>query len=283
MRFIEDREKWAALVVATQRGEADAWPAIIDRFGDFAVAFAVGLCGDLDEAPDIAQEAFVLAFRHIADLHDPSAFPAWLLRLLRTATNRQARRRRFSLVPLDAAHGDDSPRALFDRAAGPDEIVLAAIEAADVQETVRAAVERLPERERSVVALHHLAELPYTEVAAFLGITVAAAKKRAWSARARLKELVPMVSDALAAARPSRSEAFRDTILLFQAIRVCDAGALALLLTAKPTLALATEDWSPDEGFESRLGFSDGYLMGFRGQKPAIYSAKPLVFKQFAP
>ena len=51
------------------------------------------------------------------------------------------------------------------------------------------------------VALHHLAGMPYAEVAAFLGITVAAAKKRAWSARARLKELVPMVSDALAAGR----------------------------------------------------------------------------------
>ena len=146
-----------------------------------------------------------------------------------------------------------TPGALIDRAAGPDEIVLAAIEAAEV----RAAVERLPEGERCVVALHHLAEMPYAEVAAFLGITVSAAKKRAWSARARLKELVPMVSDALTAARPSSSEAFRDTILLFQSIRVHDADALARLLARNPTLATATEDWSPVEGFESKLGFSE--------------------------
>ena len=58
--------------------------------------------------------------------------------------------------------------------------MLAAVEAA----TVRAAVERLPEGERCVVALHHLAGMPYAEVAAFLGITVSAAKKRAWSAHA---------------------------------------------------------------------------------------------------
>ena len=157
------------------------------------------------------------------------------------------------MVSLDAVPGDDSAGALADPAAGSDEIVLAAIEAAEV----RAAVERLPEGERCVVALHHLAEMPYAEVAAFLGISVAAAKKRAWSARARLKELVPMVADALAAARPSSSEAFRDTVLLFQALRVHDADALARLLARNPTLSTATEDWAPVEGFESRLGFSE--------------------------
>ncbi len=87
------------------------------------------------------------------------------------------------------------------------------------------------------MALHYLAEMPYAEVADFLDITVAAAKKRAWSARARLKELVPMVSDALAAARPSRSEAFRDTILLFQCIHFRDAEGWPAL------------GWQPEAGY----------------------------------
>lgn len=240
MTLIDDRELWVTLAGAAQRGDAAAWPAIIDRFEDLAVAFAVGLCGDLDEAPDIAQEAFVLAFRHIADLQDPSAFPAWLLRLVRTASNRRTRRRRFATVSLDAMPGDDLAGALVDGAAGPDEIVLATIEADEVRDKVRAAIERLPEGERCVVALHYLAGMPYAEVAAFLDITIAATKKRAWSARARLKELVPMVSNALTAARPSSSDSFRDTILLFQSIRNHDAEALAILLARNPTLATAT-------------------------------------------
>ena len=66
-----------------------------------------------------------------------------------------------------------------------------------------------------------------------------------------------MVSNALTAARPSSSEAFRDTILLFQSIRIQDAEGLAILLARNPTLATATEDWSPVEGFESSLGFSE--------------------------
>ena len=253
MTLAEDRGRWVALVGAAQQGDASAWPGIIDRFEDIAVGSAVGLCGDLDETRDIAQEAFVLAFRHLHDLRDPAAFPAWLLRLIRTAINRRTRRRGGATVPLDVASRGDASGALVDPAPGPEEVALATAEAAEV----RAAVESLPERERCVVALHHLAGMPYAEVADFLGITTSAAKKRAWSARARLKELLPMVADALASARPSRSESFRDTILVFQALRDRDADGLARLLARDPTLATATEDWSPVEGFDSRLGFSD--------------------------
>ena len=130
MTLVEDRDRWAALVSAAQRGDASVWPELIDRFEDIAVASAVGLWGDLDEAPDIAQEAFVLAFRHIESLQDPAAFPAWLLRLVRTATNRKTRRRRHATVPLDAVSRDDGPGALVDPGPGPEEVVLAAVEAA---------------------------------------------------------------------------------------------------------------------------------------------------------
>jgi len=203
------------------------------------------LSGNLDEGPDIAQEAFVLALRHIDSLEDPAAFPAWLLRLVRTAAARRTRRHRPEAVSLDAV-------TLVDDRAGPEDLAVATAEAAQV----RTAVERLPEHERCVVALHHLAGMPYADVAAFLGITVTAAKKRAWSARARLKELLPMVTDALAAARPSATGTFRDTILLFHAIHTRDAAALSRLLNQDPSLATATEDWTPDEGFEIGLGFA---------------------------
>jgi RNA polymerase sigma factor (sigma-70 family) len=253
MTLVQDRDRWEAVVAAARRGDVSAWPELIDRFEDLAVASAVGLCGDLDEAPDIAQEALVLAYRHIADLRDPGAFPAWLLSLVRTATNRRTRRRRTATVSMEVVPSGDVFGSLADPAAGPEEVLLASVEVTEV----RAAVERLPETERCVVALHHLAGMPYAEVAAFLGITVSAAKKRAWSARTRLKELLPMVADALAAARPSRTESFRDTILLFQALRAQDADGLARLLAGNPSLATATEDWSPLEGFDARLGFSE--------------------------
>jgi len=241
MTLVEDRDRWSALVVAARDGDVDAWSALIDRFEDLAVATAVGLCGDLDEAWDIAQDAFVLAWRHLNGLQDATAFPAWLLRLLRTATSRRTRRPQVPTTPLERLLADEGPAAVPDPRTGPEEVVVAATESS----RVRAAVERLPEGERCVVALHHLAGLPYAEVAAFLGISVPAAKKRAWSARARLKELLPIVTDAFTAARPSRTEAFRDTILLFQAIRTGDTHALARLLAGPGRNAAALGQSEP--------------------------------------
>lgn len=254
MRLEEDRESWSALVRAAQFGDMQAWSLLIDRFEDLVVATAVGVCGDLDEAPDIAQEAFAQAVRSITSLEDPYAFPAWLLTLVRTANNRRARRRRLVTEHFDGvgAHGATAALAI-DQARDPERAVLEAAEAAQV----RNAIEVLPEGERCVIALHYLAEMAYAEVAEFLDISVPAAKKRAWSARKRLKELLPMTTDALAAARPSGTKTFRDTILVFQAIRTGDVELLAALLTRDPSLANVSEDWSAAEGFESNLSFSE--------------------------
>jgi len=253
MRLEADRENWSALVRAAQTGDTRAWSSLIDRFEDLAVAAAVGLCGDMNEAPDIAQEAFAQAVRHIASLEDPHAFPAWLLTLVRTANNRRTRRRRLATDPLDTVGVRGRAALLVDQDGGPEQAVLASSEAAQV----RNAIERLPESERCVVALHYLAGMAYTDVAEFLDISVPAAKKRAWSARKRLKELLPMTTDALAAARPSGTKTFRGTILVFQAIRTGDADLLARLLASDPSLANASEDWSTAEGFESNLSFSE--------------------------
>lgn len=253
MRLEDDRDRWVERVRAAQAGDPAAWSGLIDRFEDLAVATAVGMSGDLEDAQDIAQEAFMLALHNIGSLEDPTAFPAWLLRLIRTATNRRSRRRNHATEPLDPAMGEEALAFGSSPAGTPEDAVLK-----DAERTqVRAAVERLPEGERCVVALHHIAGMPYADVASFLGISTPAAKKRAWSARTRMKELLPMVTDALASARPSHTRAFRDTILVFQAIRNRDISTLAQLLSGDPSLALVTEDWTESEGFESNLSFSE--------------------------
>ncbi len=50
MGYGDDRESWSRLVVAAQSGDLMAWSRLIDRFGDMAVASAVGLSGDFDAA-----------------------------------------------------------------------------------------------------------------------------------------------------------------------------------------------------------------------------------------
>lgn len=232
----------ATVVAAAQVGDASAWEELVTRFQDAAVALAVGH-GHWSDADDVAQEAFILAMQNVCNLVDPHAFPGWFATLVRTASSRRHRSTRHT-VPLAEAE-----LAAVDTRDPADHV-----ERREAVDAVRAAVESLPTHERAVIALHHLGGLPHRHVADFLGISEAAAKKRAWSARNRLKELLPMVATALSDARPSRNDRFRDTILLFRAIRDGDPAAVRALLAKNPDLVHAQEDWSFAEGVASQLG-----------------------------
>ena len=233
-----------SVVEAARAGSPDAWAELVVRFQNVAVATALGWSGEVESARDAAQEAFALAFGHLHELEDASAFPAWFLRLVRTACHRQRRRRAVVTMSLEHVAVDD--------AADPAHIVVSRREA----ERVRAAVEALPGGERVVIALHHLAGLTYLEAASLLGIGLSAAKKRAYVARRRLKELLPMTADHLSAARPSRSGRFPDTVLLFAAIRDRDRASVSQLLARDPGLVSAEEDWTPEEAFAANLPYA---------------------------
>jgi RNA polymerase sigma factor (sigma-70 family) len=234
------------LVEAARAGSPDAWRVLIDRFQDLAVALAYGRLGEMESARDASQEAVGLAFGPLDELADPAAFPGWFTRLVLTACHRQHRRRRLPTVPLDDVPVATAPGA------DPAAVVARRWEA----ERVRSAVEALPEAERMVVALHYLAGLTYPEVAEFLGVGLSAAKKRAHVARGRLKELLPMAADLLARSRPSRDGRFRDTILLFAAIRRHDRPSVERLLARDPGLARVQEDWTPAEAREAGLPYA---------------------------
>ncbi len=81
-----------------------------------------------------------------------------------------------------------------------------------------------------MIALRYLGDLSYAEIAAFAGISESAARKRTFSARQRLKEMMPVISDQLARARPSLRAQLTDSVLLFAAIRHHDHKTVAALL-----------------------------------------------------
>src|SRR5215469_17933446 len=95
-----------SVVEAARAGSPDAWAELVARFQDVAVATALGWSGDVESARDAAQEAFALAFRHLHELEDVSAFPAWFRSLVRTACSRQRRRRVVATLPLEHAGAD---------------------------------------------------------------------------------------------------------------------------------------------------------------------------------
>lgn len=246
MRTRIDGVDLAALVRAAQGGDKGAWAELVGRFQDRALAMALGFSGNWDTAGDVAQEALRLAYLHLGELVEPIAFPAWFARVTRTACARARRAGGPDHLSLDAAE------VLTTAEPDPAEQVVQKEQAA----SVRSAIEQLAGPERTVIALFYLAEMSLPEIAEFLGIGLSAAKKRAVTARRHLKELMPMAEEALAAARPSRTNDLRDTVLLFAAIHRQDAETVTRLVAARPSLARATEDWTPEEATSASIGYA---------------------------
>jgi RNA polymerase sigma-70 factor (ECF subfamily) len=143
----------------------------------FRVAYSV--LRHRQDAEDVAQEAFVKAYRSFRQLRDRERFRAWLVRMTwRLALDRQrSDRRRISREMADA------DPAL---PAGADEEVAARERAKALWQ----AIDALPDKLRVVIVLANIEEHDIGEVARLLTLPAGTVKSRLFLARQRLKELL---------------------------------------------------------------------------------------------
>jgi RNA polymerase sigma factor (sigma-70 family) len=140
-------ETLSDLVGAARGGDERAFACIVERFQDMAYATAYGLVGDFHLAQDVAQEAFVDAYLHLDQLREPAAFAGWFRRILVKHSDRQTRGKYPVLLPVEMAN------RLPAETADP----MRALENAELRHQVHAAIAALPEDQRMVTTLFHIA------------------------------------------------------------------------------------------------------------------------------
>ncbi|MCB1034965.1 MAG: sigma-70 family RNA polymerase sigma factor, partial [Acidobacteria bacterium] len=155
------------LVLEAARGDRGAFRGLVEAHWTRLVALARSVVGDL-EAEDAVQEGFVDAWRKLGRLRDPSAFRAWLTRIVLRRCLKRARRIRFH-VPLEEA-----PEV--------------AAEASPPDLDVPALLARLAPRQRAVMHLTLVEELSDSEIAHLLHITAASVRSHRRRARERLRQ-----------------------------------------------------------------------------------------------
>jgi len=222
-----------SLVHRAREGDDHAFGSIVRRFQDMAVGYAYSILRDFQLAEDSAQESFLEAYRHLDQLREPAAFPGWFRRIVFKQCDRITRNKHFDLSPLDAA---------AERAA-KEPTQAEAIEQHEMTDKILAAVDSLPEHERSATMLFYIGGYSQDEVAEFLGVPVSTVKKRLYSARRRLREmLVDLVEDSLRERRPSRDELFSTRVIeILKAARSGDAARVKDLLEQDPRLIAARD------------------------------------------
>lgn len=169
----------ARLLQLTAGGDDVAFARFVERHQGGVWRRALALSGQTADAEDLLQETFLAAWRHAASFRGgPSASArAWLLTIAHHAWQRMGRRS----VPVIAVAEEESLEALALRAGwGSDDAD------DDRRATVQEALSRLTPDDRQLLLLRDVEELGGEEVAALLGLSLAAMKSRLHRARLRL-------------------------------------------------------------------------------------------------
>jgi len=185
MEQSESEQFDAQAVARTRAGDAAAFDRLIEKYQRRAVAVAYRLLGNLDDALEVTQEAYLKAFRSLASLEEPGRFGAWLVRIV---SNLSLNFRRGRRPTLSLATSEDDPGVHDDRLPASSQAAGDPVQSSEAQRAIAAAIESLPEQQRLALVLFALEAIPQKEVAEIMQCSVEMVKWNVFQARKTLKD-----------------------------------------------------------------------------------------------
>ncbi len=172
-----------SLVRRVQRGDKGAFDALVLKYQHKLVKLVMRYVRNPAEAEDIAQEAFIKAYRALPQFRGDSAFYTWLYRIaINTANNAVVSRDRSPIeYDLDRSTTDESydMQGRMKDSETPEGLVLTD----EIRSTVNAAIDALPEDLRTAIVLRELEGLSYEEIAEAMACPVGTVRSRIFRAR----------------------------------------------------------------------------------------------------
>jgi RNA polymerase sigma factor (sigma-70 family) len=154
-----------AIVDEVRGGEVRRYALLVDRHKDRAMTLAVRLVGNREEAEELVQDAFVRAFKNLAQFRGDSSFGTWFYRVLYNlcmtkVTRRPARR---AMIDLDDDQVLDSIGV-----AEADISIQEKMEEEELQSLIALEIEHLPGKFKLALTLFYVQEMSYEEMAEVL-------------------------------------------------------------------------------------------------------------------
>jgi RNA polymerase sigma-70 factor (ECF subfamily) len=189
-----DREIDHGLVLKAQAGDKRAFGLLVEKYQRKLVRLLSRYIRDAAEVEDVAQEAFIKAYRALPAFRGESAFYTWLYRIgINTAKNHlvaTGRRAPTSTeVEAEDAEGLDEGEQLRDINT-PESVLLSK----EIAATVNGAIEELPEELRTAIQLREIEGMSYEEIAKIMDCPIGTVRSRIFRAREAIAvKLAPLV------------------------------------------------------------------------------------------
>ena len=194
----DQRETDAGLVLRVQQGDKRAFELLVAKYQRRVDRLISRLIRDPAEIEDVAQEAFIKAYRALPQFRGESAFYTWLYRIaVNTAKNFLVSSGRRPRPLADTAAEEDGES--FDAADVVEDINTpdAVLHSRQVAETVNAAIEALPPDLRTALTLREIEGLTYEEIAEAMDCPIGTVRSRIFRAREAIAErLRPLLGTA---------------------------------------------------------------------------------------
>jgi len=181
------------LVKRVQAGDKKAFDVLVRKYQHKLVKLITRYVHDPVEALDVAQEAFIKAYRALPNFRGESSFYTWLYRIgINTAKNHLvAQGRRPPESDIDA---QDAEQYDFDSRLKDQDTPEGIVERDEVERTIFEAIDALPEDLRTAITLREIEGLSYEEIAQAMDCPVGTVRSRIFRARDAIdKRLRPLI------------------------------------------------------------------------------------------
>ena len=179
------------LLQAARGGDREALATLLEKHQQRVFGFGMKMCGDPEDAKDVAQDTLLAAVRSLRDFRGDASISTWLYTVARSFCIKKRRRTKGAPArhdPLDRAVAEKA----FEPELGPEQLLLGR----EAREIVAAALDEMEPEAREIVLLRDIEGLSAPEVAKVTGLSVSAVKSRLHRARLSLRErLRPLVGE----------------------------------------------------------------------------------------
>ncbi|AKG34630.1 RNA polymerase sigma factor [Paenibacillus durus] len=166
------------------KGKREVFAVLVDKYKSGLYAFLLRMGASDQDAQDLAQDTFIMAYQKLHNLSSNCSFVAWLYAIAINRFRDLKRRKRFSF-------GVNSLLLEKDQSPTPEEQYMRKEEKLEIHKKLA----KLPERYRIVLLLRYTNELTYEEISDITGMTMHQVKNRLFRARQKLKKQWPQAKE----------------------------------------------------------------------------------------